>query len=349
MEPYCRFHFEAGSTLNTSSVARLYTKTLTRWGIGAIPYVESFPHEPFAALGSLNPNQWHLLRQGQELRLGQMPMPQRTRGEEWMMKDPFYLKVDPAANVPDLFHDWTEYAPNGLPPGATVSLEIKTGYVYRQLTMIKYPDGSIKEGSLNGERGNSPEEIAKGFAQGGYYKSFDQMIQGMRMSKGQVSQRTDYTFRFRLLPTHMIEETFNGSLTDSKMLPMTSGRRACGKRSKRRSSANSRRRAAASLGTLTLLCRVGKTWQSNRRKRTRLPLAIRSKWSPRIRRRRPTKRPRSRPSRKRERESRRAECRCRPKRDRPATQKSERLNCAHGPILPDSGVAERVHPIHLGS
>lgn len=219
LEPYCRFHFEAGATLNTSSVARLYTKTLTRWGIGAIPYVESFPHEPFAALGSLNPNQWQLLRQGQELRFGQMPMPQRTRGEDWMMKDPYYLKVDPDANVPDLFHDWTEYAPNGLPPGATVSLEIKTGYVYRQMTMIKYPDGSIREGSLNGERGNSAEQIAKDFARGGYYKSFESVMQDMRRGKGQVSQRTDYTFRFRLLPTHMIEETFNGALTDSKTLP----------------------------------------------------------------------------------------------------------------------------------
>lgn len=216
LELYSRFHFEGGP-LAGSLIGSLYRKTLTLYGLSEMPEIESHAHEVYATLGGLSQNQWQLLRRGEEIRIGQAPSAQKSAADAWMKNGAYYLRTDPEANVPDLFEQWTEYAPSGLPAQAMLSAADKNIHTFRTMTMIKYPDGSMREDSMDPGRGSDPAVIAKAYAKGGYYKSWEQCLGDMRKSKFQVMERTAFTVRLRLLPTHMIEETFYGP-TDPKIL-----------------------------------------------------------------------------------------------------------------------------------
>ena len=192
-------------------IATLYRKTLALYGMPMMPEIESHTHEVYATLGGLSPSQWQLLKRGEEIRIGQSPPAQRAAADAWMKNGGYSLRTDPTANVPDLFEQWTEYAPNGLPPQSLLSAEYKDSRTFRTMVMVTYPDGSKREGSMDPGRGSQPATVAKAYAQGGYYKSLDQCLGDMKKAKFEVTQRTNLTVRLRLLPTHKIEETFYGA------------------------------------------------------------------------------------------------------------------------------------------
>lgn len=208
LEPLCRFHYESENRAFGSVIVRMYRNALKSRGFPGFGMEDSHGPDVYFALGSLSPSQWGTLRQGGFVPIGRMPNLQRSVVTEWMSKSP-YLETDPAANVPDLFKQPTEFAPQGLPANAVLSCTNSEKLVLRSVHKITKPDGSTFEGSIE-PVGRTADEMTRGFAKGGYYKSVEHFVSSIRNSKFEFARRRDISFRLLVLPTHWIDEKFVG-------------------------------------------------------------------------------------------------------------------------------------------
>jgi len=208
LELLSRFHFESENRAFGSVIVRMYRHALKSRGFPGFGMEDSHSSDVYFALGSLSSAQWRTLRQGGTVSIGQMPNFQRSAAAEWMNRSP-YLETDPVANVSDLFKQPTEFAPLGLPANALLTCTNSENLVLRSVHEITKPDGSMVEGSIE-PIGRTPDEMTRGFAQGGYYKSAEHFASSIRKSKFEFARRGDISFRLLILPTHWIDETFVG-------------------------------------------------------------------------------------------------------------------------------------------
>ncbi len=213
IETYSRLHFEGGMPMVFSSIARLYRKTLTLFGATEMADIDGHSAEAYRCIGSLSSLQWRELYNGGSIRIGGSTQETRNAAESWMRNGAIGLVMDPKAKLPELMEHWTEFAPNGLPQQAYLTLSEKAIAGIDPVNKILQPDGSMIEDVMGMGRGTEPAVLASAWAKGGYYKSFEQMRESLSKSKFQYTERTDLTFKLFLLPTHRMDETFSGSPT----------------------------------------------------------------------------------------------------------------------------------------
>ncbi|MBN9503587.1 MAG: hypothetical protein BGO01_16590 [Armatimonadetes bacterium 55-13] len=214
LEPLCRFHYEAGFPAMSSSLERLYRKSLTDAGVMPLGGQESHSHDSFAALGALTPNQWQELRRGGAIRLGQTPARIRKFEDDWLLQGTLWLRANPSEPIPDLYQQATEFAPGGMPAGAMLRLKLSDIAALNPINQMKLLDGRTIVGYSGDGRGYSLQQTAKGYATGGYYKSWNECLDSMRRGRFQIFRRTDYEFILDALPTHRFTETFSGAAKD---------------------------------------------------------------------------------------------------------------------------------------
>lgn len=219
LESYSRFHYEAGLPLIYSSIARLYRKTLTKYGASEIADIDSHSPEAYRCLGALTQAQWKSLLDGESVRVGDGTLGLRKTAEAWMKNGPIGLILDPKANLPEIYENWTEYSPLGLPIGANMVAGFKPVQALDLVTKVQMPDGSLKEDVMGMGRGWEASEIAKSWAKGGHYKTFEQLKTSLANSNFQYTERSDLKVVLYLLPTHRLEEVFLGAPTTTKRMP----------------------------------------------------------------------------------------------------------------------------------
>ncbi len=214
---YGRFNFEAGMPIQYSSIGRSYRKTLTNYGIGNLPDIESHGYQSFAVLGSFAPGQWQSLLRGTEFRVGQGVAGQRGAATE-LMKELGAAEVVSSPDIPDLLKGWTEFSPRGLPRDAAIRIESKSVLAIRNYVKIRQPDGSTKEGFMDMGIGNTPAQMASAYAKGGYYRSLDQALTEMKKARYQIFERSEITMWVGLLPSHTLKERFLSSPSNPRIV-----------------------------------------------------------------------------------------------------------------------------------